>query len=199
MWIPQLCVWPLPPSLQLCLSTCRLRLAPPSLPPSAPPETLSLAAPPGSLIPALCISTPSAPAGSVFPPVPIWSSVTRAPPQSWALHPRTLFPAAPSQSPWAPLQIGHPPDVACQVTIMAPPSIESAVGYRPGCALGHQHLATPTIISSLAVTIFSSLVPSPATHTLPKPPPFLLHLICYNMKSRLLGGGVLSHIYLFLS
>lgn len=32
---------------------------------------------------------------------------------------------------------------------MASPSIDSAVGFHSGCALGHHHLATPSIIATL--------------------------------------------------
>lgn len=92
---------------------------------------------------------------SAFPSAPPRSSVLSAPPQ-------TLINAAPLVSPFPSalcLSLGlhlhqphlrqHPAGVDSQNFTMTPPSIDSAVGFHPGCALG-PHQAPPAPGSYLA-------------------------------------------------
>ncbi|ROJ33215.1 hypothetical protein DPX16_18037 [Anabarilius grahami] len=65
-------------------------------------------------------------------------------------------------------------DDALQIPIMAPSSIHSAMGYRPGHALGRQHLAT-SIFFPLQSHLPASAIPSPSlissSSPHPRPPP----------------------------
>ncbi|ROL48493.1 hypothetical protein DPX16_12109 [Anabarilius grahami] len=100
------------------------------------------------------------------------------PPAPW-LHLSCSIPRAPSWSPGPSFSPGlltslaapgsPPPSAssqpivpwsACQVSTMAPPSLDSALGFRPGIPARCSTLASPTADSSLAsATIVSSLAP----------------------------------------
>ncbi|XDV36185.1 hypothetical protein PO909_006014 [Leuciscus waleckii] len=88
----------------------------------------------------------------------------------------------------------------CQVSIMAPPSLDSAFGLRPGCALG-PHLAVPALVSSLdPPTVTWFLLPSfpPASYLVPapRPPPKPPSLPPFLLSWALIGARTLGELLL---
>ncbi|XDV46682.1 hypothetical protein PO909_014524 [Leuciscus waleckii] len=132
-WITRLRLQPLIALLHLGLST------PPGLfPPSAPPDSIVLAASPGSLVPPFL--------------APPWSDVVL--PAPWTFGSIWLRRPSGSNTALSPncstlgftsigfISVHRPLSVNSQASTMAPPSLYAPVGQCPGCALA-PHLSVP--------------------------------------------------------
>ncbi|KAL0174218.1 hypothetical protein M9458_030186, partial [Cirrhinus mrigala] len=138
------------------------------LTPSAPPATVVITAPADSLVlPAPlksvitlpstqtsinkalatpCLSTPTALSVSSFSPAPPLPLVTEASP--WPLR---FYSSACVSTSFSSVSIVCPHGIFKVISTMSPPSLNSTMGLRHGCALGLLYLATPTITHLLSV------------------------------------------------